>query len=204
MDQQLLSTVTSTSLLRGLKEPENRTIWDQFVNRYRPMIVNYARNNFGLGAADAEDAAQETLNAFFEAYRKGAYDPQKGRLRKWLFGIATNQIKNFVRNKIRSPEVLVADVSTGTAFMAAIPDDARLEQEWSEEWRRAVFKQCFEEVRGHLDPKTITAYVKFAEQAMPVEQVAEELEMTRNAVYLAKHHVLGRIREMISKMEEIW
>ncbi len=199
-----LTTRTSTSLLSGLKNPDNRTIWEEFVNRYRPMVMSYARKNFDLSAADAEDAAQDALNAFFEAYCKGAYDRDKGRLRNWLFGIATRQIKNFVRRKARSPEVRVPDGSTGTAFMARIPAGAELEEKWQEQWQRAVFKKCFEEVRCQLDAKTIEAYIKYAEKREAAEKVASELGMTTNAVYLAKHNVLRRIREMIPKMEEIF
>ena len=199
-----LSTVTSTSLLSGLKSPDNHSIWQEFVERYRPTIVGYARKTFGLSAADAEDATQETLNAFFEAYQKGAYDPEKGRLRNWLFGIASRQLKNFVRQKARGPEVGVPDASTGTAFLARIPDDDRLEEKWIQEWRRGVYRQCFEEVRRQLDVKTIEAYVNYAERGVAAENVAAELSMTTNAVYLAKHIVLRRIREMVPKMEEIW
>ena len=55
-------TATSTALLHGLERADH-TAWDGFVSRYRPVVVAYARR-FGLGATDAEDAAQEVLAAF--------------------------------------------------------------------------------------------------------------------------------------------
>ena len=177
--------------------------FSRLVLEYQDMAVGYAVSLLGDFHA-AEDAAQETLNAFFEGYAKGAYDPGKGRLRKWLFGIATNKIRNLVRRKAQRHEIQLIDGSSETGFLARIPDDAQLEQKWEQQWRRAVFKQCFEEVRCQLDAKTIQAYVKFAEQGNPAEQVAKELEMTCNAVYLAKHHVLKRIRELIPDMEQTW
>ena len=45
------TTVTSTCLLAGLRKPENRTVWQQFVDRYRPMLVRYGCHSFGLGLA---------------------------------------------------------------------------------------------------------------------------------------------------------
>ncbi len=199
-----LSTVTSISLLQGLKDPANRPTWQDFVGRYRPMIVGYGRKNFGLSREDAEDAAQEALNAFFEAYTKGGYDPQKGRLRKWLFGIATNQLRNFVRKKAQHREVRVEDSDSGSGFLANIPDDDTLETAWTEEWQRAIFKQCFEEVRRQLDPRTIAAYVLYVEEDRPAQEVARQLNTSPNAVYLAKFQVLRRIRELIPQMEHIW
>ncbi len=38
-----LQTITSTSLLEGLKSPDNRSVWTTFDERYRPMIVRYAQ-----------------------------------------------------------------------------------------------------------------------------------------------------------------
>ena len=63
-------TITSTHLLEGLRSRGNNTVWNQFVERYRPMIVRYARR-FGLNDADAQDAAQQSLAAFCDAYQHG-------------------------------------------------------------------------------------------------------------------------------------
>ena len=37
-----------------------------------------------------------------------------------------------------------------------------------------------------------------------VQQVAEHLGMTENAVYVAKNRVMGRIRELRPQMEALW
>jgi len=115
-----LSTLTSTFLLEGLKEPENRTIWRSFDERYRPLINSYARRAFGLRIDEAEDSAQLTLTAFADAYRQGKYDRSKGRLSSWLLGIATRQIRNQLRRRARNPEVQVARESNATAFAERI------------------------------------------------------------------------------------
>ena len=59
-----LGTVTSTTLLQGLKDPANEVVWQQYVERYRPLIVRYAQA-VGLAAADAEDVAQESFVTVF-------------------------------------------------------------------------------------------------------------------------------------------
>ena len=65
------------------------------------MIERYAAR-FNLKRADAQDAAQQTLIAFCNAYQQDKYQKEKGRLRVWLFGIARNQIRNLVRkNRLR-------------------------------------------------------------------------------------------------------
>jgi RNA polymerase sigma-70 factor (ECF subfamily) len=202
---QLTVTVTSTNLLEGLKKPENRTVWQQFVGRYRPMIINYARNRFGLTLEDAEEAAQATLMAFATAYRQGGYERDRGRLRKWLFGIATRQTRNQVRKKARNQEVQMPGQTTDTMFADRIPDDdAGLEEAWEAEWRRAVYGQCMVEIRAQFDSRTVEAFERFAQRGRPAQEVADSLGMTPNAVFLAKHKILKRIRELLPLVEENW
>jgi RNA polymerase sigma-70 factor (ECF subfamily) len=199
----LTTTVTSTDLLEGLRAPENRTVWQQFVDRYQPMIANYARHGFRLSLDDAEEAAQATLIAFAEAYQRGRYDREKGQLRKWLFGIATNQIQNVLRKKARNREVQL-DGSSGVDVLGQVPDENRLEAQWEEDWRRAVYRQCLAEVRAQFDPRTVEAFVQYGQQGRPAEEVAEALSMTRNAVFVSKHRILKRIRELVPLMEAAW
>ena len=202
---RLSLTTTSTSLLKGLEEPENRTAWQQFVDRYRPLVMHYAQNRFGLGLHDAEEAAQNTLAAFAEAYQKDRYDREKGRLRKWLFGIATRQIRDFVRKRAKHPGIQEPDQKTGTRLLARIPDDdTELEGMWEEEWRRAVYQQCMVEVQAQFAPKTVGAFVLFAKEGQEAKVVAKKLGMTENAVCLAKYKILKRIRELVPLMEENW
>lgn len=202
---QLTLTVTSTDLLRGLERSDNRQVWQQFVDRYRPLIVRYAQKVAGMPADDADEAAQASLIAFAEAYQRGCYDREKGRLRKWLFGIATNQIKNLARKRALNREVQIPDGTTGMGFMSGIiDDDSELEKKWEEDWRQGAYQQCLLEVRGHFDAKTVEAFVQYAQKGRPAQEVAQELGISRNAVFLAKHKILKRIRELIPVMEEAW
>ena len=201
-DEPSLTTLTSATLLAELRAPENRTVWQQYVDRYRPVIVGYARRR-GLSDDDAQDAAQETLMLFSRAYVDGKYEREKGRLRKWLLAIAHNQISNAFRRRNKH-EVQVVDKPEETAFFARIDDEKASEDVWEQEWRQGVLQACLEEVRLQVDAKTMQAFVETSVSGTPAGKVAERLGITRNAVYLARHHVLKRVRELIPKMEEIW
>jgi len=197
-----LNTVTNTELLDGLRRPDNRIVWQQFVARYRPMIERYAVR-FGLSAVDAQDAAQQTLIEFCTAYQAGKYDREQGRLRSWLFGIARNQMRHQRRRKMRQ-ERQVIDETSETGFFGRLPDDDEFEKAWDEEWRRSVLEQCLDEVRRDVDARTVEAFELFAWQGLSAQEVAERLEMTPNAVFIAKHRILRRIRELAREMERVW
>jgi RNA polymerase sigma factor (sigma-70 family) len=195
------ATVTSTALLQALRCSENRTAWQNFTERYYPLVWRFARR-LGLGPADAEDAAQETLLAFARAYQAGQYDRDKGRLHDWLFGIARRQIE-WVRRRL-GREVQLPSPTDGTGPLERIPDDDPQVQLWEEEWQQAVLHQCLREIRGAFEPKTVEAFELFAWKGLSAGEVAARLGMTPNAVFLAKHKILKRIRELVPRMEEVW
>ncbi len=201
-DIRLTTTTTGTVLLSALRDTRNHKAWHSFCQRYRPLIVRYARSSFSLSEADAEDAAQNTLEAFHRAYRRGDYDRGKGRLRHWLFGISTNQIRSLKRKKRSLREARVADMPSRTGLFESIPDAVDLEEQWEHEWRQAVYRQCMAEVQQQFNPKTVEAFTLFAKDGLSARDVAARLGITPNAVYLAKQHILKRIRELLPYVEE--
>jgi RNA polymerase sigma-70 factor (ECF subfamily) len=196
-----LLTRTHTSLLEALKDSTDQTRWGQYVDRYRPTLVRCAAK-LGLSAADAEDVAQNALMEFSRSYREGRYDRDKGRLRSWLFGILHHQIQNW-RKRRRVREVQVQGERSEDPF-DRLPARDELETLFEAEWRHAVLRQCLLEIRREVTPETYRAFQRFAVEGRPSEEVAAELAITRNAVFLAKRRVLARLKELTPLMEEIW
>jgi RNA polymerase sigma-70 factor (ECF subfamily) len=185
--------VTTTQILRNLAASDDAVAWNRFCDHFRPVIVQFAQR-LGLSPTDAEDAAQETMVAFLKAFRAGRYDREKGRLSDWLFGVAKRVILNF---RGRQPlERLVADKTTGTSFWDLVEDDQSVKHSWDTEWRQLVLKACLEQARRESDPKTFKAFELYALNEVPAEKVAQQLEISRNAVYIAKSRVLSRLRQL--------
>jgi len=195
-------TVTSTKLLSDLATPGNDSAWHDFVARYRPVLVSFGRRA-GLSLDDADDAAQETLRSFAVAYRAGKYDRQKGRLRHWLFGIATNHIRK-ARQQVKKRRDRGEGGDGEMQPFAELPAHDDLADAWEEEWRRAILQQCLVEAKRHFSEKMIKAFEMFACEGRPGSEVGAQLGMTEGAVYLAKHKVLAYVRQITPAVEEIW
>lgn len=60
--------------------------WDVFVGEIGPRLLRYFSLTFGPGLAD--DLVQETLIRLLQKVREGKFDPAKGNLRMYAFGIA--------------------------------------------------------------------------------------------------------------------
>lgn len=194
------ATVTSTTLLEGLRDPANQAVWLTFVGRYRPLIVRYGER-LGLSAEDAEDVAQASLLAFCEAYRERRYERVRGRLREWLFGIVHNQVRNWQRRHAR-PEAVPETKAEG--LLDGLESREGQEQLWEAEWRDSVARACLDLVRSEVQASTFEAFERFALEGRPAEEVAAELGLTPNAVYTAKRRVLRRVRELRPLLEDAW
>jgi len=205
-DQQVpvLTSITSTQLLAELLSPANAKAWGQFEHRYRPVIVAIARRR-GLGEDTAEDAAQQTLLEFFKNYSVRKYDRSKGRLRHWLLGIARRQISNLYRNMPREFQLPDCTSQTNVFERQADPEgDAHLDEVELAEWRRGIYEEAMVQVRQQFDERTVRAFELHGLQGKPAKEVAAELGLSENAVFLAKHKIVKRIQELISQLEEIW
>lgn len=97
----------SAALSRGGRPVDDETVLANFqgdpecfaavYDAYFRQIHRYVAARLGLAAAD--DLAAET---FLVAYRKrAAFDPVRGQVRPWLFGIATNLVAKHRRDEAR-------------------------------------------------------------------------------------------------------
>jgi RNA polymerase sigma-70 factor (ECF subfamily) len=197
--------VTSTTLLEGLRDGANQTAWRRWVERYRPLLVAWARRN-GVPSAECEDLAQTILLEFARAYREGKYERDRGRLRGWLFGIARNQLRSSRRHAGRADRGgrKVADATEGAELLAEVADEADPEEVWTEEWRRAVLRQCLDQIRREVRPATMRAFELFALDGLPAQEVARLLATTPNAIFVAKRRILRRIGELLPLMDDVF
>jgi RNA polymerase sigma factor (sigma-70 family) len=186
-------TRTTTALLDDLAQPGNEEIWNEFDARFRPVLVGFGRR-LGLGDEDAADMAQEALAKFVKAYRGGQYDRGRGRLSSWLIGIARNcmidqQKKNVARREAR-----------GVSGLVGLPGDDELTSLWDAECERAILARAVAALHTETDtdPRTVLAFELLAFQQLTPAQVAGDLDMTMNDVYLAKHRCLKRLRSIVA------
>jgi len=190
---RLMTWLTTATVLQKLHDFGNREAWDSFAERFRRPVVSFARG-MGLKQADAEDVAQETLLAFAEAFRRGQYDPNKGRLSRFLFGIAYRQSLRARRSGVGTG---VRDVNVGeSAFWSEVPDEQAATGIWDTEWERSVLDTCLHQVKQEFEPQTYRAFDAVVREERSPEEAAATLGISVKSVYNAKHRILKRIREL--------
>lgn len=188
-------TRTTTQLLDSLKDSANEELWNQFDERYRPVLIAFARSQ-GLDSDTAADVAQSALADFATAYRRGEYQREKGRLSSWIMGIAKNRIRDSVRRQRRNgkaAESVAAEEAADEAGWQAAFESAR---------QRVIFQRALEVLRheSRTDRRTIQAFELCALRGVPAEAAGMECGMSTGEVYVAKNRVISRLRDIVAAL----
>jgi len=191
---------TTTALLNSLHDGDNEAAWRQFDDRYRPILIGFARR-LGLPEADAVDVAQETTVQFIKEYREGKYDRERGRLRSWLIGIARFRVAGVYRKKASKREY------RGESAMITLPEhESELEQVWDTERRTIILQAAFKELQNttKTDDRNMRAFEMLVFNQIPVTAVCDELDMTAQQAYMAKSRTAKRLKDIIDRIEQLY
>jgi RNA polymerase sigma factor (sigma-70 family) len=180
---------TLPGLLDGVSDPENHRAWEEFIDRYNPMIREWCRQWFPNAA---DDMAHEVMVKLVFVMRSYVYQPEKGRFRGWLKTVTYHLMADLKRSSKR----VVVDSEALEGALARIDLFHRLAAEFDLE----LLEEAKRNVRGCVAPRTWSVYVETAEQSRSPAEVAKELGMRVGAVYKAKCVVLSALREQIKSL----
>lgn len=176
---------TPVSLLERLRQPTPAAAWERFVELYTPLLFGWTRR-LGLSETDAADLVQDVFAVLVEELPRFRYDPRQS-FRAWLKTLLLNKWRNRGRKLAAAPAL----GNTGLSGIAD-PVDADLLEET--EYRQALVRRALELMRTDFQPVTWRACWEFVACDRPAQEVAAELGISVNAVYLAKSRVLRRLR----------
>jgi RNA polymerase sigma-70 factor (ECF subfamily) len=185
---------TSTSLLERLRDRSDSDAWSRMVGLYSPMIRNWLRG-YDLATADVDDIAQNVLSAVVANLPRFQHNGRAGAFRTWLRTITVNS----VRQQFRMDQKWRQSPG-GSAFLASLDELDDPESDLSRVWDQAhdahVLRTAMTWAEAEFEPKTWEAFRRRVLDQEDSSTVAAELELTVNAVQIAKSRVLKRLREL--------
>lgn len=186
-------TTTRASLLYQLRCKTDSMAWSRFVQIYTPLVSQWVKS-LGIQSADRDDIVQQVFVALLGKISEFRYDPNRS-FRAWLRRITINKCKDFLRLKKRNVEPAFLD---RIELAESGDQDLLTEQEYRSSLLRSamhVMKSCFSETTWKA------CWYHVAEQR-PAREVANELGISENAVYLARGRVLKRLRQELDGLLE--
>jgi RNA polymerase sigma-70 factor (ECF subfamily) len=184
---------TSASLLDRLRHQPDEASWGRLVDLYTPLIRGWLRRHEVLHA-DCDDLVQEVLAVVVRRLGEFEHNQRTGAFRAWLRTITVNCLRDFWRAR-RSRPVATGD-SDFLGMLQELEDPASgLSREWDREHDLHVTRRLLELLRPQFSPATWRAFQRVALDGVPAQEVAAELGVTVNAVFIAKSRVLARLRQ---------
>jgi RNA polymerase sigma-70 factor (ECF subfamily) len=181
-------------LLVRLRDPHDAAAWQLFADSYTPLIYRYCQRR-GLQAADAADVTQEVLVQVARSMATYDYQPERGRFRDWLGTVTRNKIRRFQQSKGRHAHGREAELAD---LPAPEPDP-----DWTAHFHAEVLRLACERVRGQFQPTSWRAFeLVWLVERRSAPEVASELGLPVEAVYVAKSRVLKRLREEVLMLAE--
>lgn len=190
--------VTTSTIIRDLRDLSNQTAWRSFADRFHAPIVRFVAG-LGFSTEDAEDVSQESLIAFADGLRAGRYDKTRGRLHSWLFGIAYKQALRQRQSTARKERLI--DRGEAAERISELPDEKSAGELWNTLWEQFVVQECFRQVRREFRPENVRAFELIVREGHDAKEAAAAVGTTTRAVYNAKHRILTRMRELREQLE---
>lgn len=181
---------TSFSLLERLRLSSDSEAWQRLVELYTPYIQSWLRRQ-AVQSADVDDLTQEVLRSVVRALPDFQHDLRRGAFRRWLRTITVNHLRSFWRT--RRPQTLTPEAET---LLHQLEDPAGdLSRLWDEEHDRHVVRRLLQWIETDFEPATWRAFQLVVLEGRSTAEAAAELDITANAVRIAKSRVLARLRQ---------
>ena len=173
---------------------EREVGWQDFYDRYVPLITGFARRA-GAKDEEAEDVAHEVMANFFRASERFEYNPDTGRFRGYLKAATLNAMR--ARWRKQRPMV---DVDAGTDL--PIEDRCDVDEAWDREWTRNLISRALATVRhsGKQSEQSWEAFELYGRRGVPIEEVSERLGMKPDAIRQAKSRIARQVRQEIERL----
>ncbi len=169
-----------------MRQSDDNEAWDRFVRIYTPLLIEWAQG-IGLAANDVDDLVQDVLTVLLRELPNFEYDSDKS-FRAWLRTIATNRGRDFLRRRNRGARAVEAGILDNQS-----PDnhDSFAEAEYAQH----IVGRALELMQAEFAESTWRACWECVFNDRAAADVADQLGITVNAVYVAKSRVLRRLRQ---------
>jgi RNA polymerase sigma-70 factor (ECF subfamily) len=190
-ETEFLMSATPASLLMRLRQPSDHDAWERFVQLYTPLLFHWA-SKWEVQPSDAADLVQEVFVNLLQSLPAFEYDSHRS-FRAWLHTVVRNKWLDLRRRRGQLPAN-----DNGLSGVAASGPLAEFDEA---EFRSLLVQRALQLIEKDFTPPTVAAFRATALESRAACDVASELGLTENAVYLARNRILRRLR---AELEGMW
>ncbi|MBY0229688.1 MAG: hypothetical protein K2W96_10450 [Gemmataceae bacterium] len=177
---------TPFTLLDRARDRADADAWRRLADIYAPLMRGYLRAR-GLQPADEDDLSQLVLAVMAEKLPEFRHNGRPGAFRAWLRAILAHTLRAFARSR----QAVGLD-----GWAERLEDDAsEMSRRWEAEHDSHVLGRLLAAAEPEFAAKAWQAFRRTALEERPAKDVAAELDMTVNAVLLARSRILAHLRQ---------
>ena len=197
------SQPTSLTLLERVRAGDEAG-WEKFVLMYGPLVYSWCRRA-GLSPEDAGDVSQDVFIKLSNKFDSFQNRRPGDSFRRWLKTVTNNRAKDIQRGQRDRPQARGG--TTAQLQMAAHPGGENYElcdesnDERAEESNH-LLRRATELVRADFEPTTWQAFWQTVVESREIADVAADLQLSANAVRVAKSRVRARLRQEMAGLLE--
>lgn len=159
---------------------------------YTPLVYEWCRKA-GLSATDSADVGQEVYKSVVDRIGEFVHSGRVGAFRAWLKTITRSRIADHFRRQIAAMRASGGSAALQQLREVPAPDEIETDSSIAQE-ESQLLARALELIRVDFKETTWQAFWSVVVQGRPPADVAEELGITLNAVYLAKARVARRLK----------
>lgn len=182
---------TPVTLLHRLCDRPVPGDWERFVRLFTPLLRRWAVR-FGVPDNSVEDLLQELFVLLIRKLPEFRHDPSRS-FRAWLWTVFRHTVLAWQHRQPRTGPTVeqIAELTS--------PDS--VEEATEAEYRGYLLNRILQIVQTDFPETTWRIFEQVAIAGRPAAEVAGELNVTVNAVYLARGRVLARLREELAGLD---
>ena len=188
---------TRQTLLIKIRDQYDDAAWEEFISFYRPYIYRVVQNLQNINATDREDIIQEVMLIAWKKLPEFSYSPEKGRFRSWLSTV-TQRTAYAHWNKRQKGEYFDGAVKADELSAGLSPEVEKICQD---EWEQHVADTAWANIVDKFEPQILKAFQKLA-SGEKGEDVARELGLSQNSVYVYKKRVMAALQKEIAYLDD--
>lgn len=190
------STLSSETLAK-VRELDD-SAWQKMVDLYYPSVYAWCRQS-GIDEHTAADVSQEVFRSvaggLHHFHRDRSVDSsRKESLGAWIRTITRRRIADHFA---ATDEPRGFGGTTGQFWIGQIVDPAKQSSDTRSTSANLELRSAVDRVRQEFEPRSWQAFWLVVVQQRPTQEVADSLQMSLNAIYLAKGRIMRRLTELL-------
>jgi len=192
-----LAEITDEQLI-DLSRAGDAQAFTQLVKRYEKELYNFLLRFVGRGSM-AEDIFQET---FLQVHISIESFQSNRRFRPWLYTIASNKARDYLRSKARRPTVQITgaedDEDTANLWDYLITEDSTAEDILMKKQQKELVRRLVDQLPDHLRQILVLAYFS----QLSYQEMADVLEIPLGTVKSRLHSAVAYFGRLFNEQTE--